>query len=87
MAFGDQESALRLAYGRLGKALQSMKASYSDALVMSVYSLSRPAAEKAAALAPEFLGRSAHPLVSTQIVEGLPSLDATIAIEVVATGP
>ena len=56
MAFGDQEQALRLAYGRLGRALQTMKASYADAQVMSVYSLSRPAADKAAALAPEFLG-------------------------------
>src|SRR5579864_815291 len=28
MAFGDQEQALRLAYGRLSRALQSMKASY-----------------------------------------------------------
>jgi len=86
MAFGDQDQALRLAYGRLGRALESMKASYADALVMSVYSLSRPTADKAAALAPEFLGRSAHPVGSTQIVEGLPSLDATIAIELVAAG-
>jgi enamine deaminase RidA (YjgF/YER057c/UK114 family) len=86
MAFGDQEQALRLAYGRLGRALETMKASYSNALVMSVYSLSRNTADKAAAMAPEFLGR-ARPIGSAQIVEGLPSLDATIAIEVVAAGP
>jgi len=87
MAFGDQEEALRLAYGRLGRALESMKASYAEVLVMSVYSLTRPTADKAAALAPEFLGRSARPVSSTQIVEGLPSLDATVAIELVAAGP
>jgi enamine deaminase RidA (YjgF/YER057c/UK114 family) len=86
MAFGDQEQALRLAYGRLGRALETMKARYPDALVMSVYSLNRTMADKAAALAPEFLG-GAHPVGSTQIVEGLPSLDATAAIEVVAAGP
>ncbi len=86
MAFGDQEQAVRLAYGRLGRALEAMKASYSDALVMSVYSLSRTMADKAAALAPEFLG-SARPGGSTEIVEGLPSLDATVAIEVVAAAP
>jgi enamine deaminase RidA (YjgF/YER057c/UK114 family) len=86
MAFGDQEQALRLAYGRLGRALESMKASYADSLVMSVYSISRASAEKAQALAPEFLGR-ARPVGSTQIVEGLPSLDATVAIELVAAGP
>jgi enamine deaminase RidA (YjgF/YER057c/UK114 family) len=86
MAFGDQEQALRLAYGRLGRALETMKARYPNALVMSIYSLSRTMADKATALAPEFLG-GAHPVGSTQIVEGLPSLDATVAIELVAAGP
>jgi enamine deaminase RidA (YjgF/YER057c/UK114 family) len=86
MAFGDQEQALRLAYGRLGRALETMKARYPDAVLMSIYSLNRTMADKAAALAPEFLG-GARPGGSTQIVEGLPSLDATVAIEVVAVGP
>jgi hypothetical protein len=87
MAFGDQDQALRLAYGRLGRALESMKASYSDSLLMSVYSLSGPMADKVTALASEFLGPAAHSAVSTRIVEGLPSLDATVAIELVAAGP
>ena len=87
MAFGDQEQALRLAYGRLGRAFESMKASYAGALMMSVYSPSQPMADRAVALAPEFLGPSAHPAASTHIVEGLPSLDATVAIELVAAGP
>jgi enamine deaminase RidA (YjgF/YER057c/UK114 family) len=86
MAFGDQDQALRLAYGRLGRALETMKAGYGDSLLMNVYALNRTVADKAAALAPEFLGRSARPLSSTQIVEGLPSLDATVAIELVAAG-
>jgi enamine deaminase RidA (YjgF/YER057c/UK114 family) len=86
MAFGDQEQALRLAYGRLGRALETMKARYPNALVMSIYSLNRTMADKATALAPEFLG-GARPVGSTQIVEGLPSLDATVAIELVASGP
>ena len=87
MAFGDQEQALRLAYGRLGRALESMQASYAGALMMSVYSPSQPMADRAVALAPGFLGPSAHPAASTHIVEGLPSLDATVAIELVAAGP
>jgi enamine deaminase RidA (YjgF/YER057c/UK114 family) len=86
MAFGDQEQALRLAYGRLGRALETVKARYADSLVMNVYSLNRNTAEKAAALAPEFLG-SKVPIFTTRVVEGLPSLDATVAIELVASGP
>ena len=87
MAFEDRDQDLRLAYDRLGRALEAMKGGYADSLVMSVYSLDRTMADKMAALAPEFLGRSAHPAGSTQVVEGLPSLDATAAIELVTIGP
>jgi enamine deaminase RidA (YjgF/YER057c/UK114 family) len=87
MAFQDRDQDLRLAYGRLGRALETMKAAYSDTLVMSVYSLNPATAKKAAALAPEFLGPSARPAGSTQVVEGLPSPDATVAIELVTAGP
>jgi hypothetical protein len=54
---------------------------------LSVYSPNPAAAKRAAALAPEFLGPSARPVGSTLIVEGLPSLDATVAIELVAAAP
>ena len=87
LAFQDRDEDLRLAYGRLGRALETMKASYADSLVMSVYSLNPATAEKILALAPEFLGPPAHAVQSTQIVEGLPSLDATVAIELMAFGP
>jgi len=86
MAFGDQDEALRLAYGRLGRALESVKARYGDSVVMNIYSLNRSTAEKAAALVPEFLG-SKTPVYTTRVVEGLPSLDAAVAIELVAVGP
>jgi enamine deaminase RidA (YjgF/YER057c/UK114 family) len=86
MAFGDQEQALRLAYGRLGRALETVKAGYPDSLVLNVYSLDRGAGEKAAVLASEFMG-SGKPVYTTRVVEGLPSLDATVAIELVAAGP
>jgi len=87
MSFGAEDQDVSLAYGRLGRALEGVKARYADSLVMSVYSLNRVAADKAAALASEFLGPSAHPAGSTHIVEGLPSLDATVAVELVAAGP
>ncbi len=86
MSFGDQEKDHRLAYGRLGRALETMKAGYAESLMMRIYSLSRSAGEKAAALGPEYLGRSARP-ASVQVVEGLPSLDATVALELIAPGP
>jgi len=87
MAFQDTDQDLRLAYGRLGRVLETMRTSYSGTQLLSIYSLNPPTAEKAAALAPEFLGASTRPAESTLIVEGLPSLDATVAIELVAAAP
>ena len=87
MAFQDGDQDLRLAYGRLGQALETMKAAYSGTLVLNVYSLNPATGKKAAALAPEFLGPSARPAGSTLIVEGLPSPDATVAIELVTAAP
>jgi len=63
-----------------------VKARSGDSLAMNVYSLNKSTAEKAAALVPEFLG-SKIPIFTTRVVEGLPSLDATVAIELVAVGP
>jgi enamine deaminase RidA (YjgF/YER057c/UK114 family) len=87
MSFDDREEGLRLAYGRLGRALGTMKSVYADTLVRDVYSLNQAMADKAAALASEFLGSSTHPAGSTLIVEGLPSPDATVAIELVTAAP
>lgn len=87
MAFGSGDTDLRLAFDRLGKALEVLKARYSDALAVSFYSLDASRGEKAKALASQFLGASAHALSSIQVVEGLPSLDAQVGIEVVAAGP
>ncbi len=86
MSFGDQEKDLRLAYGRLGRVLETTKAGYAGSQMMRIYSLNRSAADKAAALGPEYMGRSARP-ASVQVVEGLPSLDATVALELIAAGP
>jgi len=71
---------------RLGRALETVKARYGDSLMLNIYSLNRSTAEKAAALVPEFLG-SKTPVYTTRVVEGLPSLDAAVAIELVAVGP
>ena len=87
MAFQDGDQDLRLAYGRLGRALELLKAAYSGTLVLNVYSLNAPTGKKAGALAREFLGASARSAGSTLVVEGLPSPDATVAIELVAAGP
>jgi enamine deaminase RidA (YjgF/YER057c/UK114 family) len=87
MAFQEGDPDIRLAYGRLGRALETLKAAYPDTLVLNIYSLNSTTGKRAAALAREFLGPSARSAGSTLMVEGLPSPDATVAIELVAAGP
>jgi len=83
IAFRDQDADIRLAFERMRKALESQEAGYGDVVFTNTYSLSRSVAAKAAAVRPEFMDKS-HPEGTAQVFEGLPSLDATLAIEVVA---
>jgi hypothetical protein len=75
MAFGTQDSDLRLAFDRLQKTLSSMGVTDRDVIFSNLYPLSRSIEQKLPALR--------NP-ASTLIVEGLPSPDASLAIEVVA---
>lgn len=84
MAFGEQEADVRLAFERLGKALDPLGVSYKDVFWSSTYPLTRTVTDRVRAIRFQFLDQ-AHPPASTLIAfEGLPSLDARVAIEVVA---
>jgi enamine deaminase RidA (YjgF/YER057c/UK114 family) len=84
MAFGEQESDIRLAFERLQRALEPMGVSYKDVFWSSTYPLTRAAVDQVRAVRFQFLDR-AHPPASTLLLfEGLPSLDARVAIEVIA---
>jgi enamine deaminase RidA (YjgF/YER057c/UK114 family) len=87
LAFGFEEADARLAFERLGKSLEQVRASYDGLAVARLYSLSRPIGELARkAAAPFFTGRAA-PAATVLPVEGLPSIDATFAVEAVAVLP
>lgn len=75
MAFGDLDSDLRLAFERLQKTLQSLGSNESDVIFSNRYALSRAVEKK--------LPAPRNP-ATTLVVEGLPSPDASMAIEVVA---
>jgi enamine deaminase RidA (YjgF/YER057c/UK114 family) len=86
MAFQDQDSDIRLAFDRLGKVLQGMNVSYKDVFWSGAYPLSRPVAEKTTALRSAFFDPARPPAGTMLIFEGLPSLDASVALEVIAAG-
>jgi enamine deaminase RidA (YjgF/YER057c/UK114 family) len=83
IAFRDQDSDIRLAFERMGKALEAQGVGYADVIFTNTYSLNGSVAAKAASVRRDFT-ENGHPAGTAQVFEGLPSLDATMAIDVVA---
>jgi len=84
MAFGDQDKDVRLAFDRLRKVLEAQGVSYRDVFWSATYPLTKTMADRVRAIRFDYYDRS-HPPASTLLLfEGLPSLDATAAVEVAA---
>jgi enamine deaminase RidA (YjgF/YER057c/UK114 family) len=86
LVFRDQDSDFRLAYQRIAKTLLPLGANYKDVFWTGTYALTQPTASKLESIQWEFLDR-AHPPAHTALqIEGLPSTDATAAVELMAVG-
>src|SRR5579872_517687 len=84
LAFHDQEPDIRLAFERLEKALHPLGAKLDGVVMSHLYSLSQSTEQKVRAVRFEFYNR-AHPPAGTMLLfEGLPSLDASFAVDVIA---
>lgn len=84
LVFRDQDSDFRLAYQRLAKTMAPLGATFKDVFWTGNYALTLPNAAMIEKFQWESLDR-AHPPASTALqVEGLPSTDATAAIELMA---
>jgi enamine deaminase RidA (YjgF/YER057c/UK114 family) len=84
MAFRFQESDARLAFERLAKALEDGNTSPKDVVFASAYPLSPSIAELIRKVRFEFFDKSRPPASTMLPFEGLPSMDASFAIDVVA---
>jgi len=82
LAFGYGESDARLACQRLEKSLESAGASLRGAAVWNLYALSGAIAEAAGKARGEIL--AAAPAGTAAVLEGLTSLDAGSAVDVIA---
>ncbi|HXN45160.1 MAG TPA: RidA family protein [Bryobacteraceae bacterium] len=87
LAFGDTPADARLAFERLGKTLAQAGASYNQVVHLCVYSLSRATAEVAVRAGREFFDPARPPALTVVPVEGLPSLDASFAVDAEAVLP
>ena len=84
IAFHDQQSDARLAFDRLAKTLEPAAVRYSNVFFTHIYALTAQAMDQVRTVRFNYLDK-AHPPASTLLpFEGLPSLDASFAIEVVA---
>lgn len=82
LVFRDQDADFRLAYQRLSKALGSQGVSLKDVAWAESFALTKPNAAKLDAIERELLSQP-HGGIGVQ-VEGLPSTDATAAVELIA---
>ena len=84
MAFGIQEADAKLAFSRLEKELVQVGASLKNAAMSSVYPLSESSANLVRKVRFEYLDQARPPASTMLLFEGLPSMDASFAVDVVA---
>jgi len=83
-SFGFQEQDAKLAFERLQKELQQAGSSAPQVVFTHYYPLSQSIAEQVRRIRPEFFDRAHPPAGSLVLFEGLPSMDAGFAVDVVA---
>lgn len=83
LAFGAQESDIKLAFERLQRALTGFQAGFDRLAMSHVYLTSTALTARVRTVRARFYD-GAHPPASTLLpVEGLPSLDATFGVDVI----
>lgn len=83
MAFGYQEQDLRLAFQRLAKAIESVGGRLTNIAMASLYPLSDRMTEQIRAVRAEFYEKGRPPASTMLSFEGLPSLEASFAVDVI----
>jgi enamine deaminase RidA (YjgF/YER057c/UK114 family) len=87
MAFGGQDADVKLAFDRLGRVLSAANVSYKDVFFTSYYPLTTTVQDKIRAQRFGYLDKSRPPASTMILFEGLPSLDASFAMNVIAAAP
>jgi enamine deaminase RidA (YjgF/YER057c/UK114 family) len=84
LAFGSQESDVKLAFERLQRALSSSSARFDRVVMSSVYVTSSAMTPKVRAVRAGYYSATNPPASTLLPFEGLPSLDASFGVDVVA---
>jgi len=84
LAFGGQESDIKLAFERLEKTLAAADARYAGLVSSHIYLTSSSMIPKLRAVRAGYYSKQQPPTSTMLPFEGLPSLDATVGLEVIA---
>jgi enamine deaminase RidA (YjgF/YER057c/UK114 family) len=87
MAFGYQDADARLAFQRLDRGLQQAHTSLQQVVMSNFYPLTSGVAEMIRRVRFEFFNKAAPPAATLLEFQGLPSLDASFAMDVIAVVP
>lgn len=84
LAFGSQEGDIRLAFERLSKSIMPLNARLDTVAMSHVYLTSRRMTDMLRSVRAEFYSKTSPPASTMLPIEGLPSLDASLGVDVVA---
>jgi len=87
LAFRFQDEDVRLAFGRLAKALEGVDSSLKNAAMTNFYPLTTATADRVRKIRFEFYDPAKPPASTMLLFEGLPSLDAAFGVDVIAVNP
>lgn len=84
LAFGSQEGDIRLAFDRLQKSIAPLNASLDTAVMSHIYLVSKGLTDTLRVVRLSFYNRNSPPANTILPVESLPSMDASMGLDVVA---
>jgi len=84
VAFNFEENDVRLAFQRMTKVLDAQKSGMKQVVFSNLYPISNRILETARKVRFEFFDPAKPPASTALVFEGLPSMDASLAIELVA---
>ncbi len=87
LGFHQQDEDVKLAFNRMGKTLESAGSSYKHVAMIHTYSLTRKAAEQIRRIRFDYVDKVNPPASTLLLFEGLPSLDASFAFDLMSVVP
>ncbi|MDX1981029.1 MAG: RidA family protein [Bryobacteraceae bacterium] len=84
LAFNSSDADIRLAFDRLGKSVEEAGGSLKNTVMTGYYPLTQSTMDKIRQVRFEFLDKGKPPASTMLLFEGLPSMDASFGVEVIA---